>query len=101
MTDPTTLGHEPEPTDVAAELDQILWGVMDPLERYNAATAAQVHHNAVVTALGHERGRILAAMNDDGMSYQDIADATMIGTRGRVQQLVEKARKAAHPEGTV
>lgn len=92
MNDQTTLGYEAEPTDVAAEVDGILADIADPLERYQRATAAQVHHQAVARALADERAQALKEMNDAGLSYQQIADVTLIGTRGRAQQLVEKAR---------
>lgn len=93
MADKTTLGYEAEPTDVAAEVDGILADITDPLERYQRATAAQVHHVAVADALAAERAAALKALNDSGLSYQQIADVTLIGTRGRVQQLVEKASR--------
>ena len=95
--DPTTLGYEAEPGDVAAEVAGILggWGD-DPLPRYHAATAAQVHHQAVVNALADERGRIAARWNvpdADGrkLSYQEIADRLGI-SRAKAQQLVERGR---------
>lgn len=92
MTDKTTLGYEAEPTNVAAEVASILADITDPLERYQRATSAQVHHMAVADALAAERAAALKALNDDGLSYAKIADVTLIGTRGRVQQLVERAR---------
>jgi hypothetical protein len=95
--DPTTLGYKDEPQEVAAEVAGLLDGWDDPLARYHAATAAQVHHQAVVNALADERARIAAGWNDPGrgggskMSYQQIAD--LLGmSRSKAQQLVERGR---------
>ncbi|MFJ5680234.1 hypothetical protein [Streptomyces sp. NPDC093097] len=94
--DPTTIGYEPEPTDVAAEVAAILEEVTDPTELYARATAAQVHHQAVVEALALVRSRCLAELNTpdaDGAksSFDQIATATGL-TRGGAQKLVQRGR---------
>lgn len=93
MADATTIGYEAEPTDVAAEVEGILSDFADPLERYHRATAAQVHHQAVVAALADERACIAAALSAGGMSYAAIAEALSLGSRSRAQQLVERGRR--------
>ena len=91
----TDHAYEAEPTDVDAIVSSELSDFTDPLERYHRAGAAEALHSAAAHRFALERARTLAEMNDAGMSYQQIADVTLIGTRGRVQQLVEKARKNA------
>jgi len=96
MTDPATLGYEAGPSDAAAEVAAIIDGWDDPLARYSAATAAQVRHQAVVAALGAERARIAAALNDPAspggkLSYQQIAGLLGI-SRSKAQQLAERGR---------
>lgn len=93
MPDSTTLGYEPEPTDVAAEIENAIGDITDPEERYHRATAAQVHHEAVSTALADERARICAEWWDggNGLTYAKIGE--LIGaSRSRAQQLVERGR---------
>lgn len=87
--------YEPEQTDVDAIVDGVLSGTTDALERYHRAGAAQALHAAAAKAFAAERARTLLALHEEGgLSFQAIADLTLIGTRGRVQQLVERARKA-------
>lgn len=93
MSAPDTLGYEPEPTDVAAEIEGVLGDITDPMERYHRATAAQAHHDAVSAALADERARICAALWDggQGQSYAQIGE--VIGrSRSKAQQLVERGR---------
>ncbi|RNF86762.1 hypothetical protein [Streptomyces botrytidirepellens] len=94
--DPTTVGYEPEPTDVAAEVAAILEEITDPIELYERATAAQVHHQAVVEALSLFRSRCLAGLNTPGVdgtksSFEQISGYTGL-TRGGVQKLVQRGR---------
>ncbi|MFD7868121.1 hypothetical protein [Streptomyces sp. NPDC059783] len=92
MTLPTT-GFEPEPSDVAAEVASYLADVTDPLERYHRATAAQAHHQAVLSALQQERDRSLARLNADGLSYEKLADLVPGLSRAGVQKSVERGRR--------
>jgi hypothetical protein len=94
MTDRSTAGYEAEPTDVAAEVSGILGDLADPVERYHRATAAQVHHQAVVDALAAERAKVAAELWDggNGLSFTKIADALLLGSKARAQQLVERGR---------
>lgn len=91
MTDPTTLGYEAEPQDVALLVEQILGDAGDPDERYSRATAMQVFHRAVASALMDERADICAKWNANGESYADIADRISL-SRGMAQKLVERGR---------
>ena len=91
----TADAYEAEPSDVAAVVAGELGDITDPLERYHRAGAAQALHAAVSDAFALERASAVLAMHEEGgLSFQDIADVTLIGTKGRVQQLVEKARGA-------
>lgn len=91
----TDNAYEPEQSDVDAIVDGVLGGTTDALERYHRAGAAQALHAAVAQEFAAERARTLLALHEEGgLSYQAIADLTLIGTRGRVQQLIEKARSA-------
>lgn len=93
MTTPDTLGYEPEPTDVAAEIEGVLGDITDPMERYHRATAAQVHHEAVSAALADERARVCAAWWDGGNGLTFAKIGELIGaSRSRAQQLVERGR---------
>lgn len=93
--------YEAEPADVDAIVTAELGDFTDPLERYHRAGAAEALHSAAAHRFALERARALAAMKAGGMSYRQIADVTLIGTRGRAQQLVEKARRAdgEHAQG--
>lgn len=93
MTNP---GYEAEPTDVAAIVDAELADFTDPLERYARASAAEALYRSVANAFADERASAVLALHEAGMSYQRIADATLIGTRGRAQQLVERARESVN-----
>lgn len=93
MTAPDTLGYEPEPTDVAAEIEGVLGDITDPEERYHRATAAQVHHEAVSAALADERAWVCAAWWDGGNGLPFAKIGELIGaSRSRAQQLVERGR---------
>lgn len=82
--------------DAAAVAEDIIEDIAagwpgDPLPRYTALTAQQSHHKAVADKLGNARAAVVAQMNYDGLSYDQIAG--LIGlTRARVQQLVGKGR---------
>ncbi|MER6684611.1 hypothetical protein [Streptomyces olivaceoviridis] len=92
MTTPTT-GYEAEPSDVAAEVASHLDDITDPLERYHRATAAQVHHKAVVAAFQQERDKALAQLNADGHSYEKLTSLAPGTTRPGIQKAVERGRK--------
>lgn len=86
--------YEAEKADIEAIVAAELSDIADPLERYHRAGAAQALHSAVSDAFALERAKAMLGMKDAGMSLQAIADVTLIGTRGRVQQLIKKARSA-------
>ncbi|MBZ3916681.1 hypothetical protein [Streptomyces acidiscabies] len=95
-TDITTTGYEPELHDVAAEVASVLEEITDPTEMYARATAAQVHHQAVVSALALVRSRCMAEFNTpdaDGnkYSFDRIGDFTGVSASG-VQKLVVRGR---------
>jgi len=98
MTTPT-IGYEPEPTDVAAEVDAYLGDIRDPQERYHRATAAQAHHQAVVAAFQVERDKALATLNTPDkngwrLTYQQISEQVTIGLSvSGVQKAVERGRR--------
>lgn len=94
MSDPTTLGYEPEPTEVETEVAAALDGFTDLAARYARATATQAHHQAIVNALADERARIAAELwaGGQGLSYAKIAEVLNLGSRARAQQLVERGR---------
>lgn len=86
-------GYEAEPTDVDALVDNELCDATDPLERYHRAGAAEALYRETANRFAQQRALAVLALHDSGLSYQQIADVTLIGTRARVQQLVERARK--------
>lgn len=93
---PTT-GYEPEPSDVAAEVEGHLSEITDPWDRYVRATTAQAHHEAVSAALQRERDKALAALNagyegQRRMSYEELASLTALSRAG-VQKAVERGRR--------
>lgn len=83
-----TSGYEAEPIDVAAET-RWLRDFPDPLERYQRATAAQAHHEAVVSELARVRDAAIVQMHDSGLSYGKIGELVGL-SRGRVQQFIER-----------
>lgn len=86
----TTAGYETEAHDTAALL-QLQCGDLleetDPLIRYVALTSEQVRYDALVSAIKVERGRAVAALRASGLGWQEVADATGLGTYQRAQQL--------------
>lgn len=91
-------GYEADPSDVQALLAALLDDIQDepdPAIRYVMLTKELVLHQALVSRLADERARAVAAMHKPGgMSYQQIANALQLGTRGRAQQLVKRGRAA-------
>lgn len=89
-------GYEAEPEEVEALLAVALADIneeSDPAVRYVMVTKELLTYQALVSRLADQRARAVAAMHKPGgMSYQQIADALQLGTRGRAQQLVERGR---------
>lgn len=100
--DTTTVGFEAEPAEaetvaeaILAEIDEGLAGLTDPLTRYLELTSTQVFQDAVrravVSGLRRRRGAELRCMADDGSTYEQIAEATRLGSKQRVSQLIAPA----------
>lgn len=87
----TTIGYEAESTDVQALLHNVCGDLLqetDWLIRYGALTAQQVLVDALVSAIKAERGRALAEGKASGLTLEQLAEATGLGTYQRVQQLL-------------
>jgi hypothetical protein len=99
--DPTTVGYEAEPQDVAAEIAGILDGWDDPLARYHATTAAQAHYQAVVNGLADERAWIAAAWNSPVARHSNSSNEA--GNRGHAATSILLVRsdpvRQSHPAG--
>ncbi len=71
--------------------------VADPLARYTELSAQQALEDAVRRAVVGEilrlRGQELRRMSDAGLTYEQIAEATGLGTKQRVSQLIASAGK--------
>jgi hypothetical protein len=97
MTDKTTMGISAEPEEVEAVL-QSLCGYhlaeRDPVFRYTVLTREQVLYDALVSAIKRERGRALAELVANGHKLTEVAELTGLGTRQRVQRLVQIAKAA-------
>lgn len=95
MTDQTTQGYEPEPSDIAALFDTLCGDILvdetDPLAQYVRLTAEQVRYDALVSAIKVRRGVPLRAMADGGATYEQIATVTGLGGKQRVSQLIAPA----------
>jgi hypothetical protein len=94
MTDQTTAGFEAEPTDVQGLLEHLLGEVLDQPDwtvRYVALTKEQVRYDGLVSAIKRERGKALAHGRAAGQTLEQLASATGLSTRQRVQQILAAA----------
>ncbi len=98
----TIPGYEAEPAEIQALTEQIIAEILesmadehDPLVRYTMLCAEQVRQDAlrcaVVAAIVRLRGVELRGMATPGVTYDQIAKATRLGTRQRVYQLIAPA----------
>lgn len=95
MIDRTTQGLAADPEEVQAVLLNVCrfhLAERDPVLRYQALTQEQVLYDGLVAAIRRERGRALAELLAAGHKLADIAEATGLGTRQRVQRLIQAAR---------
>lgn len=92
MTDKTTAGITAEPEEVEAMLHNLCGfhlAERDPVFRYTVLTREQVLYDALVAAIKRERGRALAELVEQGHKLTEVADLTGLGTRQRVQRLIQ------------
>jgi seryl-tRNA synthetase len=97
MTDKTTMGITAEPEEVEAVLNNLCGyhlAERDPVFRYTVLTREQVLYDALVTAIKRERGRALAELVASGHKLTEVAELTGLGTRQRVQRLIQLAKAA-------
>jgi len=95
MTDKTTEGITAEPEEVEAVLLNLCGyhlSESDPVFRYTVLTREQVLYDALVTAIKRERGRALAELVANGHKLTEVAELTGLGTRQRVQRLIQLAK---------
>jgi hypothetical protein len=95
MTDKTTEGITAEPEEVEAVLLNLCGyhlSESDPVFRYTVLTREQVLYDALVTAIKRERGRALAELVTNGHKLTEVAELTGLGTRQRVQRLIQLAK---------
>ena len=95
MTDKTTEGITAEPEEVEAVLLNLCGyhlSESDPVFRYTVLTREQVLYDALVTAIKRERGRALAELVASGHKVTEVAELTGLGTRQRVQRLIQLAK---------
>ena len=95
MTDKTTEGITAEPEEVEAVLLNLCGyhlSESDPVFRYTVLTREQVLYDALVTAIKRERGRALAELVASGHKLTEVAELTGLGTRQRVQRLIQLAK---------
>jgi hypothetical protein len=92
MTDRTTLGITAEPEEVEAVLHSLCGfhlAERDPVSRYTVLTREQVLYDALVAAIKRERGRALAELVERGHRLTEVAELTGLGSRQRVQRLIQ------------
>jgi hypothetical protein len=97
MTDKTTMGIVAEPEEVEAVLQNLCGyhlSERDPVHRYTVLTREQVLYDALVAAIRRERGRALAELVGRGHKLTEVADLTGLGSRQRVQRLIQLAQAA-------
>lgn len=90
----TTIGIEPEPTDVQALVANLLADlepITDHLVRYSQLTSDQALYTAFLKEIRRMRGAELIAMSETA-SYAEVAEATGLGTKQRVGQVMDYAR---------
>lgn len=66
----------------------------DLVVRYQQLTMEQERYDGLVSRIKAARGEALAGLKATGMAEQQIADAVGLGTRQRVQQLINPAAKS-------
>lgn len=97
----TIQGYEADPAEVQAiaaellaEVTEGIEDLTDPLDRYVALCKQQVLQAAVRRALEsaivRERGVELRRMANQNATYEQIAEITGLGTKGRVSQLIAR-----------
>jgi hypothetical protein len=92
MTDRTTAGIEAESEEVEALLHNLCGfhlAERDPASRYAVLTREQVLYEALAAAIRRERGRALAELASRGHKLTEVAELTGLGTRQRVQRLIQ------------
>ena len=92
MTDRTTMGITAEPGEVEALLHNLCGfhlAERDPVFRYTVLTREQVLYDALVAAIKRERGRALAELVERGHKLTEVAELTGLGSRQRVQRLIQ------------
>jgi hypothetical protein len=95
MTDKTTMGITAAPEEVEAVLHNLCGyhlAERDPVFRYTVLTREQVLYDALVASIRRERGRALAELAARGHKLTEIAELTGLGSRQRVQRLIQQAR---------
>ena len=95
MTDKTTMGITAAPEEVEAVLHNLCGyhlAERDPVFRYTVLTREQVLYDALVASIRRERGRALAELVASGHKLTEIAELTGLGSRQRVQRLIQQAR---------
>ncbi len=100
MTDRTTVGITAEPDEVEAMLHNLCGfhlAERDPVFRYTVLTREQVLYDALVAAIKRERGRALAELVEQGHKLTEIAELAGLGTRQRVQRLIQVGAAAERP----
>jgi hypothetical protein len=97
MIDKTTEGFTAEPDEVEAVLHNLCGyhlSERDPALRYTVLTREQVLYDALVVAIRRERGRALADLVAAGQTMTQVAQATNLRTRQRVQRLIAVSKAA-------
>src|SRR6476620_10556350 len=95
MIDKTTVGVTAAPEEVEAVLHNLCGyhlAERDPVFRYTVLTREQVLYDALVASIRRERGRALAELVASGHKLTEIAELTGLGSRQRVQRLIQQAR---------
>ncbi len=101
MTDKTTAGFTAEPEEVEALLHNLCGfhlAERDPVARYTVLTHEQVLYDALVAAIRRERGRALAELVERGHKLTEVAELTSLGTRQRVQRLIQVGTAASQAD---
>src|SRR5689334_20304266 len=103
-TDKTTDGVDAEPEEVEALLHNLCGfhlAERDPVFRYTVLTREQVLYNALADAIKRERGRALAELVERGHKLTEVAELTGLGTRQRVQRLIQLGAAAHETDGAI
>ncbi len=103
MRDRTTGGITADPDEVEAMLHNLCGfhlAERDPVFRYTVLTREQVLYDALVAAIKRERGRALAELVEQGHKLTGIAELTGLGSRQRVQRLIQVGAATERPVAT-